>query len=761
MSRWQSYFEELFPAVLLPDGLGNPFACAMAALLASGAYGGAELVACRGGSAARRDAALLIVDVMVGLGQRQVVNDVKPVERAAITFTRPDQLPSVYLIREGFPKDVPHLNLAPEGDPRSLCLFEMPAEEALRIATPLVLLERVRLWLRETAYGRLHGEDQPLDPVFMNSGQPVVLPKASSGSRTTDVFYGYRASKHPGAPILLEAAGEQRWTKQAEQGGLSAILLATKPLPHARIRILPQNVAELLATFEELGVDLLSMLRDAFRAWILNKDLKTLLEQPCLLVVRTPIERSPGEVGAEVAKAFAADCAAEKLAEALGALWKNDTYVGPPIVSVPPDLAALKEIRLHPMDVHAPFDRDIACAASGLSEGNGPPKQLALVGAGALGSQLALTAARMGVGTWSIIDPDHLMPHNMARHALPTVLVGWAKAEAMAFEINELLGEGEATYVAAPVRDPAGKAALGGAELVIDASASVPVARWLAVASQHSAPTTSVFLSPSGRDLVLLREGPAREPRLDQVEMSYYWTLANEPGLADHLSGGGVGLYPSGGCRVPSLRLPQADVGLFACIAAKRLFLDSEPQESAIEVWRGSERGVAVTRAAAVPFREALLEGWTVSVSDQVLQGIRDARRQAGRVETGGILVGTWDRPRKRAYVVGHYDPPPDSTFDPTGFVRGAVGVYRTLEAVEASTAGNLTYIGEWHTHPPGHGSRPSSEDRVLLRWIGDVLAFSDVQPLMAIAGDDGVRIVMGTPDRSTLFDGSGARHDC
>lgn len=59
--------------------------------------------------------------------------------------------------------------------------------------------------------------------------------------------------------------------------------------------------------------------------------------------------------------------------------------------------------------------------------------------------------------------------------------------------------------------------------------------------------------------------------------------------------------------------------------------------------------------------------------------------------------------------------------------------MHETIESVQRRTAANLTYIGEWHTHPEGMGSRPSSDDAVLLRWIEKVLVFSDVPALMMI----------------------------
>ena len=45
------------------------------------------------------------------------------------------------------------------------------------------------------------------------------------------------------------------------------------------------------------------------------------------------------------------------------------------------------------------------------------PKRIVQIGAGTIGSMAAEIMARQGVGThWTIIDPDYLLPHNLARH---------------------------------------------------------------------------------------------------------------------------------------------------------------------------------------------------------------------------------------------------------------------------------------------------------------------------------------------------------
>lgn len=414
---------------------------------------------------------------------------------------------------------------------------------------------------------------------------------------------------------------------------------------------------------------------------------------------------------------------------------------------VPPDAAALGRIGVAALDVQPNIDRRLARAASGRNEVDGDDRAVALIGAGALGSQLALSAARMGIGRWRIVDPDYLLPHNLSRHALQARHVGAAKADALAHEIRHLLGHDAATAVVDAIEADSASSALVEADLVVDASASVPVARWLALEASHASRTVSVFLNPRGTDLVILKEGDGRKPRLDQVEMSFHWLLATDRRLDGHFGLQFEGLHPSGGCRSPSLRIPQSRVGILASLAVERVF-GADWAEGMIEVWRSTDDGIEPIRLRPSAYREVLIAGRAGSVSVQAVEAMIAARNKASDKETGGILVGTWDRARNAFYVVAALDAPPDSVATRTGFVRGCAGVYQTLDDIERHTAANLTYVGEWHSHPPGSGTAPSGDDRVLLEWISDVLAFADVPPCMAIVGDEGVRVVVGTHDR-------------
>lgn len=755
MTKLWEQVEERFPQELSPDALPLPAAWAMAAMLSSGSYDGARLVCCRGGERARPDAVVLRVEVDVPLGQRKPVNNIQSTEPFVIFYSDSTALPAAYPIRDDFPFDVPHLHLALGGQLRSLCLFEMPLEEALRIATPLVFIERVRFWLAETAHGRLHGEDQPLDPIFAPSPTPVILPSKGIDSEKTDLLFGWRASDEDGHPVFLEDASGQQTPKPEDPRrapALSVISVVTKPLPHARLRMFPMNVAELIEVFRELNADILPEIQAALQAWIKKPLVQELMDKPCLIVVRTPIERVPGQVGAHAAKAFLTECKAKELGEKIGAFFSDKGYVGPVIGPPhPAQMEALRTLNLVAMDVHRPFDREMAQTASGISLPAGEPVTVTLVGAGALGSQIAITAARMGLGSWRITDPDHLLPHNEARHASSSVFVGWPKAKAVVHEIQMLLGDEAAAGAFGKIdRAPPDDASLK-SKLIVDASASVPTARWLGAVSRHEGRTASVFLNPAGSDMVCLLEGAGRTPRLDHVEMSYYATLLGDEAPANHLSDGRVGLYPSGGCRTPSLAISQADIGTLAPFAVRRLLRDPWPDTGLIEFRRVTDDGVTTARFTPNSYRVVVVADWAVSVSEEVLAGIIGDRHEAGHQETGGILVGAWDRQTRQGYVVRCFTPPPDSVSMPSGFIRGAEGVYQELAEVQRRTANNLTYVGEWHTHPAGMRSAPSQDDRILLRWIAANLIYLDVPPMMLIAGEDGLRILLGRPDGRIL----------
>ena len=107
-------------------------------------------------------------------------HDIRPAERVAVCFDHLDaRTPEVLALREDFPL-TSHLNPPVEAIPKSLCLFEEEYADIRRRWTSAFFMRRLQEWLRLTARGELHADDQPLEQVLAGSGDQIILPYALS-----------------------------------------------------------------------------------------------------------------------------------------------------------------------------------------------------------------------------------------------------------------------------------------------------------------------------------------------------------------------------------------------------------------------------------------------------------------------------------------------------------------------------------------------------------------------------------------------------
>ena len=155
-----------------PDNLTSPKAQELVRLLKSKINPFAWLVECQ----ARPDEEIVVLEVDVEVPQYPAY-DIRHRERIAVAFSVNDQRqPEVLALRRDFPL-VPHINLGVTELPRSLCLYDRPYHEIKIHWTAATFLERIRDWLAQTAKRQLYGEDQPLEPLLLNSVEDLVLPE--------------------------------------------------------------------------------------------------------------------------------------------------------------------------------------------------------------------------------------------------------------------------------------------------------------------------------------------------------------------------------------------------------------------------------------------------------------------------------------------------------------------------------------------------------------------------------------------------------
>ena len=105
---------------------------------------------------------------------------------------------------------------------------------------------------------------------------------------------------------------------------------------------------------------------------------------------------------------------------------------------------------------------------------------------------------------------------------------------------------------------------------------------------------------------------------------------------------------------------------------------------------------------------------------------------KAGRLETGGILIGRYNKTHDVAIVTWVCGPPEDSRRGRRQFWRGFRGVQRLLTRLWRKQE---YYLGEWHYHPGGP-ARLSALDIEQMKCIAESTEYHCPEPILILVGD-------------------------
>ncbi len=382
-------------------------------------------------------------------------------------------------------------------------------------------------------------------------------------------------------------------------------------------------------------------------------------------------------------------------------------------------------------------------------------KRVLVLGAGALGGPIAEACVRAGVRELTVADSGLVSPGIVVRQLFTDDDIGRAKAAALAERLSAIRGDLDVVPIVGNVRTElfAPGQNLAAYDLVIDATADSAVRAVIERARKgtvHRPPlVTMVIGHDADRGLVTVNLPSSSGAGLDAFRK-----------VALHASSGGPGwrdiaddifpkkprtklFFPEPGCSDPTF------VGSFAQTSALAGMLLHE----ALTVLSGASAskdgagangaGSPTLFASAVRLGDAsaghgtVREQWhadlvqhdasgafEVRVSREALAEIRAEVRRGARtrgpgIETGGMLLGTFDDATGIVYVDRVSGPPPDSFLSEMHFQHGVEGTQERVEA-ELKRSRHVTgFVGFWHSHPRSHAIPSPTDEQGMARVVG------------------------------------------
>jgi len=531
------------------------------------------------------------------------------------------------------------------------------------------------------------------------------------------------------------------------------------------VEAFPSTLGALNDQFERRGAPLAKPLFERIRGLCQDGRFQKPGSPQTMLALSVPLLREIGAVSEQTVEiGFLVGQNIADLGVAMGALVKVDaaglndaqaarggdgsTYLAVNLIGAG-DVARTewRDVVVGPLMVTSAFAPEEGRQMAGLADG-GPVGTLA--GFGALGSQMFDLWARSGWGRWSIIDPDYIKPHNLARHTALARHIGVDKAHVgtdmagLVFSTQPAITRGIADR-ADNVESAAIRDALDASEIVVDVTTDLGVPRVIA-ARDSVKRAVSAFITPSGLGAVMLVEDAQRSIRLDALEAQYYRHILSEPWGAQHLAGHLGHVWTGAGCRDLSAVIPNELIALHAANLARMTRMRSATVEGSILVWHYDSGSGSLCSNSYVPAasQATSLSGLKVVWDAALRAKVRAERESHLPNETGGVLLGYFDLVMGTATIVDALSAPSDSREERTGFVRGIEGLEEAVVEAGRRTANVVRYVGEWHSHPRDHSAQPSGDDVVLLVHLASALRSEGLPALMLIVGESDEHWVAG-----------------
>ncbi len=660
----------------------------------------------------------------------------------------PDGFPTAPVklsLRKDFSREFPHIQPWLHNGCPVPCIYEGDLAELQQQAGMVGILNQLQDWLEKAALGRLINPEQGWEPVrrdglpdtlvadaeelrrlVNNRGGFAYLPMRYAFRTDTGEFFG-EVSGAP-TPINSECIKKRVWDNRLDRKaeytpGESLVLLAWPgKLPSGRPvqcdKYAPEDVenlgdlwkrAKLYGCSIELkqGFDQIRHSIEAFPA-----------SGPFVLVVvlmaRRPVHLINNESNIEICP------------------YRVDIHS-------PNLFPEGEDTSVQALAHHHAISRDLLGRMAGIAPAHADAPWT-LVGAGSLGSKLAVHLARAGFGPAVVIDKGLLSPHNAARHALlpegaaPQFLWLGSKATSLC---NALTGLNQkAEPLVENITNICGSSAMAGKAwsrktwAVVNSCASLVVRENLAATPSTTLPARVIetILYGGGRIGLVSTEGPDRNPNTGDLIAEFYALLLENEKQAAWIFDRDNGLsrrHIGEGCGSMTMAMSDGRLSLFAAgmaeylLSKRQLGLPENSGELLVGELDPKGLGVQWRQYPLAPVIEtAAYNGtrWHVRILPRAHEKMeREIKRFPG-VETGGVLVGRFSEIAHTFYVADVLVAPEDSTRSSHEFVLGKEGLKKRLTDYISASNGTLYCLGTWHNHLAQTG--PSPKDRSTARIV-------------------------------------------
>lgn len=688
------------------------------------------------------NAEAIIVDICCdGIPSKNTVG-IDYCERLTFIFENSSSIPETLALRKGFPITM-HQNVPKMDQPKSLCIYEESKDVTASYWTAERHLHRVNWWLVKASKNKIHSRMQDVENLFFEPSSSIVLPHDFHMNNATN------RKLHATAKELGNSTDfcvKTQWENDYPLKGKSfnVVNVITPPITHGLVYVSPDSFSELNKTFEGLSIDISELIRQQLLMNIKNSSHSN--SESVIFIFSVPIKRN-SNISAEKHKQIAFLCfntllqiahKFEVVVEENGLLNKTSGGKLNPLQTknIDFDIVPLECIK-----ETTPEERR---KQSGIEDNI---QKGIIIGGGSLGGSLIDLWSKSGWGTWTVIDNDDLRPHNFTRHVLYPFWVGDNKAQALKETYNQSCKGSGITSLNVDALKPNAELQqrFKAAEVVIDATASLSYPR-AASLMKHVPRHLSAFFSPSGSDAVLLIEDKGRKIRLAALESQYYRMLINHSVGEKHLTGDSQNFRSGVSCRDISVIMSHSRVMSCASLLSEQIRIATAQNHAIIKIWQ--ENITTGERSYFAEPASPLIKSsnhsnnkfeviWDVATKDKVVA----LRKGALPNETGGILLGYHDMIHKRVYIVDILPAPPDSEGTPSGFIRGKEGVEEALLLVHKRTANNVSYIGEWHSHPDGSSANRSQLDNIQLTELSENMARDGLLAYQMIVAKNEIKI--------------------